>query len=522
MQEPGDPVFTLIKEGSHCEFERSKTMMNGYRESDSFIVPEKLSNKITEVTAEIMEGRELAKGNPPGQNICRTQSRESMRNELERIRKAAKKDKDLKFTALLHHVYNINTLREAYYSVNRDAVPGVDNETWMEYGKGLEERLQDLSERIKRGGYKVKPVRRVYIPKGVSGERSIGVLALEDKIVQRAMVEVLNKIYEVDFKGFSYGFRPGRSAHNALDALYIGLGSKISYVLDADISTYFDNISHEWLIKFVEHRIGDRRVLKLIRKWLKAGIMDGNNLKVNEKGTVQGGSVSPLLANIYLHYVFDLWVDQWRKKRARGEVIVVRYADDIITGFQYKSDAENFLEDLKLRFKKFCLELHAEKTRLIEFGRFAIERRKERGEGKPDTFNFLGFTHICSKTRKGRFNVLRYTIKSRLQRKLKEVKVQLRKRMHNPVKETGKWLSSVVRGHMNYYGISGNSKAINLFRFRIGRLWCKSLRRRSQKHRITWDYMEKIIKRFIPAAKIIHPYPDIRRYVNTRGGSRMR
>jgi len=497
-------------------------MKNGYRESDSFIVPEKSSNKTEVSVSEVMEGRELTKGKPTRRTICRTQCRENMRNELERIRKTAKKDKNLKFTALLHHVYNITTLREAYYSVNRDAVPGIDYETWRNYGDGLEEKLQDLSDRIKRGGYRAKPIRRVYIPKGEFQERAIGVLVLEDKIVQRAVVEVLNMIYEVDFIGFSYGFRPGRSSHNALDALYVGLGSKVSYILDADIREYFDSISHEWLIKFLEHRIGDLRVIKLIRKWLKAGIIEGSRLELNDKGTPQGGSASPLLANIYLHYVFDLWVHQWRKKRARGEVIVVRYGDDFVTGFQYKSDAELFLEDLRMRLKKFCLDLHSEKTRLIEFGRFAIERRKEHGECKPDTFNFLGFTHICGRTREGRYNVMRFTIKKRLHKKLKEIKVQLRRRMHNPVKETGKWLGSVVRGHMNYYGIAGNYRAINLFRFQIGKLWCKALRRRSQRHKITWDYMEKLIKRFIPASKILHSYPDIRNYVNTRGGSRMR
>jgi len=498
-------------------------MKNGYRESDSLIVPEKSLNKSVETEAEMMEGRRLTKGKLQKGNICRTQLPERhMKNELERIRKAGRKDKEVKFTALMHHIYSIETLREAYYGIKRDASAGIDGETWKEYGKDLEKKLQELSIRVKSGGYRAKPIRRVYIPKSDGKERPIGVIVIEDKILQRATVEVLNMIYETEFKGFSYGFRPGRSCHNALDALNVGLGKMVSWVLDADIRKYFDSINHDWLIKFLEHRIGDQRVIRLIRKWLKAGVLEGGILKENKEGAPQGGSISPLLANIYLHYVFDLWVHQWRQKKAQGEVIVIRYADDVTVGFQYKSDAEVFLRDIKLRFEKFCLEIHSGKTQLIEFGRFAIESRKERGEGKPKTFNFLGFTHICGKTRNGRYSVIRHTIKSRMERKLKEIKVQLRKRLHNPIKETGKWLCSVIKGHMNYYAVPGNYKAISLFRYRVSQLWYRALKRRSQKHRITCEYMNKLTKRYLPAAKILHPYPDTRFYVNTQGRSRMR
>ena len=348
-----------------------------------------------------MEGRGLTKGNLPQQNASRTPSRTDAPSALERVRQAAAKGKRLRFTALLHHIYNLDTLRTAYFSLKKEAAAGVDGETWQHYGETLEENLQDLSHRLKRGAYRAKPVRRVYIPKTDGRQRPLGVTALEDKIVQRAAVEVLNAIYEADFLGFSYGFRPGRSQHHALDALYTGLLTrKVSWVLDLDIRSFFDKISHEWLMKFVEHRIADRRVVRLIQKWLNAGVLeDGKRIRM-EEGTPQGGSASPLLANVYLHYVFDLWVQAWRRKHAHGDVIVVRFADDIVVGFQEKSDARQFLGELTERMLKFDLQLHPDKTRLLEFGPFAVKNRKQRGEGRPETFNFLGFTHICGKKKR--------------------------------------------------------------------------------------------------------------------------
>jgi len=385
----------------------------------------------------------------------------------------------------------------------------VDGETWRHYGEALEENLRDLSDRLKRGGYRAKPVRRVYIPKADGRQRPLGVTALEDKLVQRATVEVLNAIYETDFLGFSYGFRPGRSQHNALDAVYTGiLTRKVNWVLDVDIRGFFDAIDHGWLVKFVEHRIADRRVVRLIQKWLNAGVLeDGKRIRV-EEGTPQGGSASPLLANIYLHYVFDLWVQAWRQKQARGEVVVVRFADDIVLGFQHHSDAERFWKELAERFGKFRLELHPEKTRLLEFGPFAAENRRRHSQGKPETFNFLGFTHICGKKRSnGRFTVLRQTIRKRLQAKLSEVKAELKRRMHDPIPEVGKWLRSVVGGHIRYYGVPMNSPALHLFRFQVGRLWHRALSRRSQNGRVLWDHMRRLIKRWLPPARVCHPYP---------------
>jgi RNA-directed DNA polymerase len=415
----------------------------------------------------------------------------------------------LRFTALLHHIYNLDTLRMAYFGLKKEASPGVDGETWRHYGEELDANLQDLSERLKRGAYRAKPVRRVYIPKADGRQRPLGVTALEDKIVQRAAVEVLNTIYETDFLGFSFGFRPGRSQHQALDALYTGLLTrKVNWVLDLDVQGFFDGLSHEWLVKFVEHRIADRRVVRLIQKWLNAGVLeDGKRIRV-EEGTPQGGSASPLLANVYLHYVFDLWVQAWRRKRAHGNVIVVRFADDIVVGFQSKADADQFRGELTERMRKFQLELHPEKTRLLEFGPFAIQNRQKRGEGKPETFNFLGFTHICVKKRSnGMFTVLRQTMRKRLQAKLNEVKAELQRRMHKPIPELGKWLQAVVRGHIRYYGVPLNQNALHIFRFQVGRLWHRALSRRSQNGRVLWNRMRRLITRWLPRPSVCHPYP---------------
>ncbi len=484
-------------------------MTNGPGKSDRPAVPEKSPNKAGQPVAEGMEGRGLAKGNLPQQNAFRTPSRGDASSALERVRQAAGKDKKLRFTALLHHIYNLETLRMAYFRLKKEAAPGVDGETWRHYGEELEMNLQDLSERLKRGAYRAKPVRRVYIPKADGRQRPLGVPALEDKIVQRAAVEVLNAIYETDFLGFSYGFRPGRSQHQALDALYTGLlTKKVNWVLDLDIKSFFDGLSHEWLVKFVEHRIADQRVVRLIQKWLNAGALeDGKRIRV-EEGTPQGGSASPLLANVYLHYVFDLWVHAWRQKHAHGDVIVARFADDIVVGFQSKTDAERFRVELTERMQKFNLELHPEKTRLLEFGPFAIINRQRRGEGKPETFDFLGFTHICVKKRSnGMYTVLRQTTRKRLQSKLNEVNAELQRRLHEPIPEQGKWLQAVVRGHTRYYGVPMNTPALRLFRFQVGRLWHRTLSKRSQNGRVLWDRMRRLIARWLPLPSVCHPYP---------------
>jgi len=484
-------------------------MMNEAGKSDRPVVPGKSPNKAGRPAAEEMEGSGLAKGSSLEQNASRTPSRNDASSALERVRQAAKQDKTMRFTALLHHIYNPEMLRAAYLGLKREAAAGVDGETWRHYGEALEENLQDLSHRLKRGAYRAKPVRRVFIPKADGRQRPLGVPALEDKIVQRAAVEVLNAIYETDFLGFSYGFRPGRSQHNALDALYTGLLTrKVNWVLDLDIKGFFDAISHEWLVKFIEHRIADRRVVRLIQKWLNAGVLeDGKRIRV-EEGTPQGGSASPLLANIYLHYVFDLWVQAWRRKQAQGELIVVRFADDIVVGFQSEDDADRFRAELSERMRKFSLELHPEKTRLLEFGPFAIRNRQRRGEGKPETFDFLGFTHICVKKRSnGRFTVLRQTIRKRLQAKLNAVKAELQRRMHLSIPEQGKWLAAVVRGHIRYYGVPMNQPALYLFRYRVGRLWHRTLSRRSQNGRVRWDRMRRLVARWLPPAVVCHPYP---------------
>jgi group II intron reverse transcriptase/maturase len=483
--------------------------MNDHGKSDRPVVPAKSPNKAGAPAAEGVEGSGLAKGNLRQQNAPRTPSRDGALSALERVRRAARRDRKRRFTALLHHVYDLNRLRAAYLSLKKEAAPGVDGETWRHYGEALEDHLRDLSDRLKRGAYRAKPVRRVYISKEDGRQRPLGVPVLEDKIVQRATVEVLNAIYETDFLGFSYGFRPGRSQHDALDALYVGLlTKKVNWVLDVDIRGFFDTIDHGWLVQFVEHRIADRRVVRLIQKWLNAGVLEEGKRTRVEEGTPQGGSASPLLANVYLHYVFDLWVHAWRQKHAHGDVIVVRFADDIVLGFQVKSDAERFWVELAEQFRKFHLELHPEKTRLLEFGPFAADNRRRRGLGKPETFNFLGFTHLCATKRSnGRFTVLRQTIRKRLQAKLREVNIDLRRRMHDPIPVVGAWLRAVVGGHIRYYGVPMNTPALYVFRSQVGWHWQRALSRRSQNSHVSWDRMRRLIDRWLPPARVCHPYP---------------
>jgi group II intron reverse transcriptase/maturase len=498
-------------------------MTNGREKSDGVVVPAKPSNNAERSAAETGEGRIPAKGNSQERNALRTQRREGAQSALARVREAAKKDRKQRFTALLHHVYDIDRLRQAYFAMKRDAAAGVDGETWRHYGERLEENLQDLSERLRRGAYRAKPVRRAYIPKADGRQRPLGVPVLEDKLVQRATAEVLGAIYETDFLGFSYGFRPGRSAHDALDALAVGIWSrKVRWVLDADIRSFFDAMKHEWIVKFLEHRIADERAVRLIQKWLGAGVLEDGKRTRSAEGAVQGGSISPLLANVYLHYVFDLWTQRWRRQPGRGEMIVVRYGDDFVVGFEHERDANAFLAELRERFAQFGLELHPDKTRILEFGRSAAHNRAARGLGKPETFDFLGFTHICAKTRNGRFTVRRQTMRKRLRAKLSTVKTELRRRMTQPIPEQGAYLRAVLLGHTRYYGVPGNGAALQAFRHQLGRLWGRALRRRGNRRVLAWQRIGRHSTRWLPRPRICHPWPSQRLAVFTQGRSPVR
>ncbi len=487
--------------------------MNDQEKSDEFVVPEKLPNKgrAAACPAEEVEGRRSTKGNSTKATRGRAQDRASLQQHLSRVREVATRNRELRFTTLWHHVYNIDHLRAVFFQLRKSAAPGVDGQTWAEYAADLEVNLQDLADRLRRGAYRAKPVRRVYIPKPDGRQRPLGIPILEDKLVQGLTKAVLEQIYEVDFLGFSYGCRPGRSPHRALDALVVGIERrKVNWVLDADIRGFFDAIDHECLLKLVEHRIGDQRVLRHIKKWLKAGVLEDGKKAQSEQGTPQGGSISPLLANVYLHYVLDLWVQEWRSKQAHGHVIAVRYVDDFVLGFEHREDAIRCTAALKERLAEFHLELHPDKTRLIEFGRFAADQRQRRGEGKPETFDFLGFTHYCGKTSKGRFQVSRKTRRKKTVAKLADLKEQIRRRMHDPVPKTGAWLTQVLAGHYRYYGVPGNSAAMALFRDRVTRLWRRALSRRSQKGYVNWERMQRLARKWLPVPRIYHPYPNRR------------
>jgi RNA-directed DNA polymerase len=477
-------------------------------ESDCAILPLNLSNKEGLPSAEMGEGRARAKENIVQSHTHPTQSGERVSQGLRGVRQVARERRRERFTALLHHL-NVDLLRESFYALQRMAAPGVDGVRWKEYEAGLEDRITDLHRRIHRGAYQAQPSRRVYIPKADGRQRPLGVAALEDKVVQQAVVTILNAIYEVDFLGFSYGFRPGRSPHQALDALNVGLERKhVHWVLDADIRGFFDQMSHEWTMKFVQHRVADRRMLRLIQKWLKAGVSEDGQWSETKVGTPQGAVISPLLANIYLHYVFDLWVEAWRKKPARGDVIVVRYADDLVLGFESRTGAERFLEEFRERLAKFGLELNAEKTRLIEFGRHAARYRAQRGEGKPETFTFLGFTHYCGKRRKdGAFIVWRETAKKRLVAKLHAIKLELQHRRHEPVATVGAWLQKVTTGYYQYHAVPGNLDCLKVFRWRLRWIWWHALSRRSQRSRVPMDRLTRLMNRWIPFPRVLHPYP---------------
>ena len=484
--------------------------MHDLEKSHSGIVAKRPTNNAGRPAAEPAEPRPGTKENAEQQSTLRTQGRERVTQALNRVRNAARQRKREKFTALLHHV-TVDTLREAFHALKRKAAPGVDGVTWEDYETDLELRLADLHGRVQRGAYRPQPARRTYIPKADGRQRPLAIAALEDKIVQGATVMVLNCIYEEDFLRFSYGFRPGRGPHDALDALVVGITSrKVNWIVDADIQNCFGSVSHDWLTRFLEHRIGDKRIIRLIQKWLRAGILEDGIVTVDDRGTGQGSVISPLLANIYLHYCFDLWAARWRRREATGDMIVVRYADDLVAGFEREDDARRFLDEMRTRFETFALLLHPEKTRLIEFGRFAAANRERRGLGKPETFKFLGFTFICGKSGKGQFLVHRKTRRDRMRAKLKELKGQLQRRRHQPIPEQGKWLRQVLTGHFAYYAVPTNSRALSAFRHHVVDLWRRSLRRRSQKDRTTWDRIETIADHWLPKPRILHPWPNQR------------
>jgi RNA-directed DNA polymerase len=477
------------------------------------VVPVNQPNNEGQPSAEAGEERAQMRENIVQSHMHLTQSGDRMSQGLDGVRKAAKERKQERFTSLFYHL-NVDLLRDSFHALQRKAAPGVDGVTWQEYEVGLEDRLVDLHARVHRGAYRAQPSRRVYVPKADGRQRPLGVAAVEDKIVQQAVVTILNQIYEVDFKGFSYGFRPGRSPHQALDALNVGIQrKKVNWVLDADIRGFFDNMSHKWTMKFIEHRVADPRMLHLIQKWLKAGVSEDGQWSETNVGTPQGAVVSPLIANVYLHYIFDLWADVWRKKMANGDVIIVRYADDLVMGFQHWADAVRFLEEFKERLAKFGLELHPDKTRLIEFGRYAARDRKQRGEGKPETFNFLGFTHYCGQRHKTKtFTVWRITAKKRMVAKLKAIKAELQRRMHDRTSQVGEWLRKVVVGYYQYHAVPGNIDQLRIFRKRVNRLWRNVLVRRSQTARKKWEKFTPVFERWITPPRISHPYPEARFY----------
>ena len=481
------------------------------RKSDEAIVPQKPANKAPSGAAESVEGRASTKRNASECVRGQTQSWDNTMSRLARVRESAVRHRKQSFTALLHHL-TPTLLEESFYQLKRAAAEGVDGVSWREYEEDLGRRLEDLHQRIHKGRYRPRPARRVYIPKADGTKRPLSILSIEDKIVQQAVVSMLNQIYETDFLGFSYGFRPQRSQHDALDSLAWSITRKrVNWVLDLDIQKFFDTVDHEWLIRMIRHRVQDKRLIKLIVRWIKVGVVDEAGMRQpSERGVPQGSVISPLLANIYLHYVFDVWSHQWRQKKAKGDVTVVRYADDVVLGFQHEADAREYLGLLTQRLQAFGLAAHPEKTRLIRFGRYAMSQRAARGEGRPETFDFLGFTHYCTTCRRGRFKLGRKTSRMRLVKQIQAVKRELRQRMHLPVRENLAWLNRVVRGHINYFGVPGNSPAIGRFRMEIVRRWMKLLRRRSQRTRLNWAKFSPWVDRNLVKARIVHPYPEQR------------
>jgi RNA-directed DNA polymerase len=485
-------------------------MMHERGKSDAAVVAMKPANEAAQAAEERAERRAVTEGNADQQSTFRTPSRTDVTQALERIRRTAKERKKEKFTALLHHI-SPELLEAEFFALKRNAAAGADRVSWRDYEQNLKVNLEDLHARVHRGAYRPQPSRRVYIPKADGQRRPLAIAAIEDKIVQRAVATVLNGIYEEDFLGFSYGFRPGRSAHHATDALVVAIERrKVNFVVDADIRSFFDTVDQDWLIRFVEHRIGDQRIIRLIRKWLKAGVLEDGIVSVSEQGTAQGAVISPLLANIYLHYALDLWAERYRRREATGDMIIVRYADDFIVGFEHEHEARHFLDALRERLKEFVLSLHPEKTRLIEFGRGAENNRKRRGLGKPETFDFLGFTFICGRSRRGKFLIKRKTRRDRMRVKLQAIKQELRGRMHWPIPAQGKWLKQVIRGYFNYHAVPTNNRALLGFRDEIVRSWRRVLIRRSQRDSTGWERMRELADDWLPKPKILHPWPNQR------------
>lgn len=483
--------------------------MNGTEKSDLALVAAKPTNLQAGASSELVEPRAGAEGNASSAHTVRARVRGAVVSRLDRVRYVARERKNERFTTLMTYL-DVDLLRFAYEELKHDAAPGIDGVTWQDYGEGLDGKLADLKDRLHRGSYRAQPSRRHFIPKTDGQLRPLGIAALEDKIVQRAVVEILSAIYEADFVDFSYGFRPGQGQHDALNAVAVGINSgKVNWILDADIRAFFDSISHEWMMRFLEHRIGDRRILRTIRKWLTVGVLDEEGKRQPATvGSPQGAVISPLLANIYLHYVYDLWARQWRRRHATGNMLVARYADDTVVGFEHRSDAERFLADLRQRMAEFALELHPDKTRLIEFGKRAAANRAARKEGKPETFDFLGFTHICGRSRRGFFQLRRHTRRKTMKKTLSEVKEDLRKRWHQSIPEQGEWLGQVVRGFNQYFGVPTNAKALATFRYYVSVLWYRALRRRSQKDQTTWAKAGRLVREFLPAPRICHPWPS--------------
>lgn len=481
-------------------------------ESDGNKVPKKSPNKGNEDPAEVMEGKTPTERNLGQEAATRIQGRQLASNGLARVRQRAEADKTFRFNNLFH-LLKADLLRESFYELKRKAAPGLDGVTWHEYEQKLETRLPELERELHIGSYRATPAKRGYITKEDGRQRPLGIQAVEDKVVQQACVTIFNAVFEPNFCGYSYGSRPGRSQHDALDALHEGIvRRKISWILDCDIEGFFDNLSHVRLLGFIEERVTDKRMLRLIRKWLRVGWVEDGKRHPGTIGTAQGSVISPLLANIFLNAVMDKWASEWRRAKAKGNVIIVRYVDDAVFGFQYEAEGRAFLEALRTQVEAHELKLHPTKTRLIEFGRFAASNRRERKLGKPETFDFLGFTHTCAVNRKGWFSILRKTIRKRLRRKLKEVKTELIGRMHAPLERVAAWLASVVRGFTNYYAVPGNMKAPREFYTQVSRMWLWAIRRRSNKarNRWTWERFCRLQSRWLPRPRLVHPYPSVR------------